>query len=333
MMSCEGQSLDSCGDHPLCQWSWDFSRCQARIAWFHVMKCGTSFGTTLAHFANSSLPEMAHIPSCTGTVADPGEDACPHRSSDNFTTKAGEFFEWKYPMKEWFPEVFWTSHSPNPSSHRPILEEDHQMWKGHFVGLFRNPAARVGSAYNHFVASEPGLSTRIKQTNNPAEWLQTFSQVARGTVTQLLSGMFNENPKWCEFKFHELLSQDDYQCKSPRCRGCVHELPSNRAMDLAIERLHHFAFVGLTDFFDLSICLFHHMFGGQCHPVEFVNMRQHTYEANFLEMLQSQGYDDPYDGRIFEEASQIFWSNVAKYNVTTESCLRMCPNSNATFDF
>eukprot|EP00438_Fugacium_kawagutii_P006006 Skav200018 [mRNA] locus=scaffold2535:90566:91705:+ [translate_table: standard] len=323
-MSCEGRSLRSCGDHVLCAWSRHFSRCQARIAWFHVMKCGTSLGTTLPHFANSSLPEMAHIPSCSGTVADPVEDACPHKSDDPSITKGGEFFGWKYPIEEWFPEVFWTY--PDPSSHRPILEEDDQMWKGRFVGLFRDPTARVASAYNDFVARDPALA------NNSAEGLQTFSALARGAVTQMLSGVFHANPIWCEFHFHQWLSQDN-QCQSEACTRCVNELPSPEALDLAMERLHHFAFVGLTDFFDLSVCLFHHMFGGQCHPVEFTNMRQDTYKANYSAMLESHGYNDPYDGKIFGKASNIFWSNVAKYNVTPESCRQMCPNSNATFDF
>ena len=31
------------------------------VAWVHIPTCGTSFGTTLAHYANSDLPENAHI--------------------------------------------------------------------------------------------------------------------------------------------------------------------------------------------------------------------------------------------------------------------------------
>eukprot|EP00438_Fugacium_kawagutii_P035372 Skav211911 [mRNA] locus=scaffold2993:1628:2329:+ [translate_table: standard] len=220
----------------------NFSRCQARIAWFHVMKCGTSIGTTLAHFANSSLPEMAHIPSCTGTVADPVEDACPHE--DSHATKTDEFFIWKYPVKEWFPEVFWAPSSIGPGKHEPILEDDYQMWKGRFVGFFRNPTARVASAYNYFVAGNPDLSARIQETNNSSEWLQTFSALARGTATKMLSGVFDVNPILCEGLFHEWVSQDkDYQCQTEACARCLHELPSPQALDLARERLHHFAFV------------------------------------------------------------------------------------------
>eukprot|EP00435_Cladocopium_sp_Y103_P056611 s445_g19.t1 len=64
--SCEGRQKHSCGANSICAWNQNSSRCQARIAWFHIMKCGSSFGATLAHFANSSLPRLAHMPSCTG---------------------------------------------------------------------------------------------------------------------------------------------------------------------------------------------------------------------------------------------------------------------------
>lgn len=35
-----------------------------RLAWFHPEKTGTSFGTTLVHYANSSLPPHVAMPSC-----------------------------------------------------------------------------------------------------------------------------------------------------------------------------------------------------------------------------------------------------------------------------
>ena len=34
-----------------------------------------------------------------------------------------------------------------------------------------------------------------------------------------------------------------------------------------------FAFVGLTEEWDLSVCLFHRMFGGECHVREFLDVR------------------------------------------------------------
>jgi len=59
--ACSGLKPNRCSAKLGCDW-FDNS-CGARIAWLHVMKCGSSFGTTLAHFANTSLPETAHIPS------------------------------------------------------------------------------------------------------------------------------------------------------------------------------------------------------------------------------------------------------------------------------
>ena len=83
---------------------------------------------------------------------------------------------------------------------------------------------------------------------------------------------------------------------------------------------------------DLSVCLFHVMFGGQCHAVEVENMRQSNYHQNysdsqkhqkqagnhlaqllqlqmlkipdlirpiccFQEILEEKGIEDPYDGK------------------------------------
>merc|ERR1719401_892886 len=44
-------------------------------------------------------------------------------------------------------------------------------------------------------------------------------------------------------------------------------------VELAKSRLQKFAFVGLTEEWDLSICLFRAMFGGLCYGADFDNIR------------------------------------------------------------
>ena len=44
---------------------------------------------------------------------------------------AQDFFIYKYPMHEWFPDVFWTTNrSWEPGAHRPIQDSDFREWKG-----------------------------------------------------------------------------------------------------------------------------------------------------------------------------------------------------------
>jgi len=293
------------------------------------MKCGSSFGATLAHFANSSLPRLAHMPSCTGNVADADEDRC----EGNLTQGPRDFFIYKYPIHEWFPDVFWTTNSSTePGGHRIIGDEDFKEWQGRFVGLFRSPKARVASAYNHFVlGTNETLPPVLRHSNHSVrmQYLKKYAAVARGTMTKMLSGIYDMNPIQCEFHFDESIARDPY-C-SGLCKKCLNQDPSAKSLKVALARLQKFAFVGLTEYFDLSVCLFHAMFGGECRPVEFANMRPSHYLDDFPDFLKAHDIDDPYDGELFKAASKIFWSNVAHYNVTTESCSRMCPNRYANF--
>lgn len=148
-------------------------------------------------------------------------------------------------------------------------------------------------------------------------------------MTKMLSGIYDVNPIQCEFHFDESIAQDP-DC-SGLCKKCLNQDPSAKALKVALARLENFAFVGLTGYFDLSVCLFHAMFGGECRPVEFANMRPSHYLDDFPDFLKAHEIDDPYDGELFKAASKIFWSNVAQYNVTSESCSRMCPNRFANF--
>ena len=45
------------------------------------------------------------------------------------------------------------------------------------------------------------------------------------------------------------------------------------SLSLARTRVRQMAFVGMTEAWDLSVCLFHAMFGGECLAVEFNNSR------------------------------------------------------------
>jgi hypothetical protein len=100
---------------------------------------------------------------------------------------------------------------------------------------------------------------------------------------------------------------------------------------LAIQRLNHFAYVGIIEQFDLSVCLFHKMFGTKCLDVEFLNMRPGTYpggekkKQEDLAMLEKQG--DPWDGPVYDAAKRRFWSDVHKYNLRPSTCKTICPGA------
>ncbi|CAJ1388636.1 unnamed protein product [Effrenium voratum] len=148
---CEQFDQSRCGTNPLCGWNQGLSRCQAYIAWFHPMKCGSTFGATLAHFANGSLPEAAHMPSCgyiqesdEATYGAPlmKEDSCPGGNQGPF-----EFFVYKYPSENWFSNTFWLhpgKKDVDPGNHRPIPDDEFEQWhlgKDHWTPSSRRFAA------------------------------------------------------------------------------------------------------------------------------------------------------------------------------------------------
>ena len=101
-------------------------------------------------------------------------------------------------------------------------------------------------------------------------------------------------------------------------------------LPLALERLSQLAFVGLTDYWHRSICLFHLKFGTPCLPVELRNMRPTRYAAgstNFDTPPGGFSAVDVVDSVLYSHAQQRFWREVHLHNATEERCARVCPPS------
>jgi hypothetical protein len=259
------------------------------------MKCGSSFGTTLAHFANESLPVTAHIPS--------GEN----QSDPEDTTREGDqgepnFFRYKYPIGKWFTDVF--RNPSNPGNHLPITMEEWTEWRHAWFGVFREPASRVLSSYNHFGQSKGDLG----------DWADRI----KGQQASMLSaGHEGLSRIYCEFN------------RTHADTWCKRSVPPK--VGLAIQRLNHFAFVGILEEFDLSVCLFHKMFGSDCHAVEFINMRPGTYPGGEEKMEKDLAFlrkkGDPWDEPVYAAALRRFWSDVHKYNLKPSTCRKICPSA------
>ena len=264
------------------------------VAWFHPPKTGTSFGTLLAHFANPRLPAAAQVQDCSVSRC--------HHAAGNFSDV--------YPMATWFKHgLLWEPEKKRFGDHAGIGEDDYKMWEGRFFAMFRHPARRAVSEYAHKLRDKSRMTARA------------FAQQHEGMVTLLLTGQI----------------YDDVAGRGPTARMSElarrGELPKPN-LALAMRRLRDgFAFVGLTDEFDLSVCLFHRMFGGPCSSFELYNMRPTNYtergvatrptsDQSALKVLG--GYVDPFDTPLYELARARFKEECAAYNVTAESCIRTC---------
>merc|ERR1719265_324845 len=82
-----------------------------------------------------------------------------------------------------------------------------------------------------------------------------------------------------------------------------------------------FSFVGLTEQWDISICLFSKMFNQACNSLQFENSRptsgdnSTSYDTTIL-----NGWTDPYDNELYNTATEIFEANLKKYDVSETSC-------------
>lgn len=98
--------------------------------------------------------------------------------------------------------------------------------------------------------------------------------------------------------------------------------PTDDEVKTALRRLRtDFAFIGITDKWDLSICLFSKMFNTSCHPYQFYNTRPGVLANKKAYKTQGlRGFVDEADGQLYAEATLIFQENMAKHNVNMQTC-------------
>ena len=246
-----------------------------KIAWVHPPKCGTSFGTTLIHFANHELSETKQIDGRAG-----GQYGGEHR------------------------EIFWQekglSSAGHPvhkiGSHRRVTPQVWDEFKGHFFLMARDWARR---SVSYYMSKYEGHGS-----------LEAWARAHKGDQTGYIAPTLEE---------------------------------AKRRIDEG------FAFIGDTDQWDLSICLFHAMFGGKCLPVELHDMRPTHYDhgkasgvkgakaddpAKQAEALR-QVYVDPIDTAMYAHAMLRFEADLAEHRVSRALCAQLectTPALEAHFD-
>jgi len=167
--------------------------------------------------------------------------------------------------------------------------------------MFRQPEQRILSAYYHtgnLGKVEPW--DEYKTLHNVS--LDEYKRLQAGCATRMLTG--------------------------DRCLPESHPTQpiNNTVVDLAKERLRSFAFVGLTEEWDLSVCLFSVMTGSSCHKRMFPNVRpgRKHESGRMYDVRPLNGFKDIGDGMVYEEAKKIFYQQLDTYGVTLETCARVC---------
>jgi len=180
----------------------------------------------------------------------------------------------------------------------------YELNRGHFVTMLRQPEQRLMSMYHHYGAVPlfaDNLTVRTWTYDSESPSLRDYAQWNAGcTVRQFTKDVL-------------------HPCSTL-------PLPTSEDVVVAINMLHEgFAFVGITDQWDLSVCLFRAMFGGQCNSNDFENTRQgdNASESGY-DTSELDGWVDIWDGPLYSEGLEMFESARQLYGVDTDSCASFC---------
>jgi len=163
--------------------------------------------------------------------------------------------------------------------------------KGRFMIFVRQPEQRFLSHF-HFKRQKQNILGK-DSSKAATSSLEAFEDTWSGVVTKMLTTNKRQGPP-----------------------------PTRAQVDEAKIRLQTgFSFIGITDEWDLSICLFNKMFNQVCRSIQFANTRpSHTKSSSSWDTAELNGWRDPYDNEVFDVALQLFQANLRKYNVSESSC-------------
>jgi hypothetical protein len=177
--------------------------------------------------------------------------------------------------------------------HTPLFLSETE--KSNAVAFFRNPTNRI---FSSFYNNRRGVPQNESPTIRHPRQYFAYPGVL-GCQTKMLTG-----------------------------HSCLSSLPSHQLPQLvekAKEILStHMAFVGLTERWAESICLFHAMYGGHTSQFEFTNSRPALIDENDLPIRihQSQfNLTDPYDNQIYQWAEHWFEEQKQFHQKEVTKCL------------
>ena len=114
-----------------------------------------------------------------------------------------------------------------------------------------------------------------------------------------------------------------------RCDDSV--APSEREVTLAKERLKRFAFVGLEESWDVSMCVFHRLYGRRVPALALSNVRPgHSTSARLAMQerdLAAAGFEDHADEAIYELGQQLLAGQINALFGANSTLLACLPHS------
>lgn len=178
------------------------------------------------------------------------------------------------------------------------------------VTLVRPAKQRIISGYMHNLHDCPMLQKKLHIPENPPwnvgqidhELLMEYGNCVQGCASTMLSG------HWCH---KEERSLEDLQADAHQ----------------AVAKIPQIGFVGLTNHWDLTVCMWHAKYGGECLESEFSNVRPSKYGSALVNDTSFDSSFHPIDDAIYDAAALRFTHDMEKYDVSPKTCAsKYCPN-------
>lgn len=270
-----------------------------KIAFVHIPKCGTTFIFTLFIYVNKTIPYQ-NFYNDNLLSADNG-------IIKNFITK-------NIPKEKYFKNIdFWPYYPP--IDHTPLSSKVYNHYKGNLFGFFRNPKDRIISAYSYFNIDNQNLKYKYitkllnskKNFKSESSYINKYIEDTKGSITKQLAGQAYGTSCLAD------------TIKSGRC---IHIKPN---LSIALNRLDHFAFIGITEQYNLSLCLFSVMFNTKLSKYSFNIVRKTKINNNEKNKIvkEFKNFRDYDDEMVYNYSFNIFKKNLNKYNMTKEKCLKI----------
>jgi hypothetical protein len=283
------------------------------LAWVHVPKTGTSILNALMSLACDDGWAPVLAPGAAQHAFwrwHPMDRGCAHgfSSSPDVQSKTRAFRQTTGGLRapgEWYESPAghkgFGKHAP---THAPMG-----------VTVLRQPEQRLLSGYLHNFHSLTCQCDRSLKLHRPSElW---YAKAMRGCAVRLLT------------------SKSVAPCETPTPR----RPPSRAATMRAIETLRQFQFVGITEQWELTVCLWHRLYGGRkptlfragrpwwakCAASHFTNTRigkgnkaggASGYNASAL----LPDFVDERDGQLYHAGLRLFRSQLQRYGLSEETC-------------
>lgn len=268
------------------------------IRWLHVPKTGTSFISTIWAYACS------------------GEKVLELRVDPNATTGCSKCYD--FALMDRYPRDLYCEagalHERFQTQHAPLQESSIEGEGANYIGLFRDPSQRLISAkMNGFHVSgfTPETYRRLRDecaNGNESQQVACYARFpgVAGCTTRLLAG--DDCSFDCNASYHTCTHGE-----VPDARGKVHA---------ALGALSKMKFVGLTEEWEETVCLFHLMFGGRLYSEEFKN-EHHDANHRLLEDYDTSllgGFVDEADEIVYQAAKDRFWMLRNEYTQGHSAC-------------